>query len=86
LGDKAESLKIRVMLANIFKEYDPDIFSGFVAKEKNKYITNALIKIDTSKWSVPELSMGSTIDEELFKKLSALPFSFEVSVDPEDLL
>lgn len=86
LGDKEQTIKARKTLEEIFKEYSPEIFSGFVARFKGKYVTNALIKIDPHKWSLPELKENSAIDESLYKKLSALPPSFEVLVDPEDLL
>jgi len=86
LGDKDESIEAKRILRELFKEYNPEIFSGFVAKNKNKYVTNALIKIDPKKWSLPELSAGSSIDQNLYNLLSSLPPSYEVSVDPEDLL
>ncbi len=86
LGSKEQTTKAREMLKEIFKEYDPEIFSGFVAKFKGKYVTNALIKLDPKKWSLPELSLNSSIDENLLQKLLSLPPSFEVTVDPEDLL
>jgi primosomal protein N' len=86
LGDKEQTIKARKILGEIFKEYSPEIFSGFVARLKGKYITNALIKIDPKKWSLPEISAGSFIDENLFAKLLSLPPNFEVFVDPEDLL
>src|ERR1035437_628239 len=86
LGDKEQTIKAKKILEETFKEYKPEIFSGFVARLKNKYVTNMLIKINTKKWSLPEISMGSSIDENLFNKLSSLPPSFEIFVDPEDLL
>ena len=86
LGDKEQTIKARGVLKEVFAEYSPEIFSGFVTRLKGKYVTNALIKIDPQKWSLPELKENSAIDENLFKKLSALPFTFEVTVDPEDLL
>lgn len=86
LGDKVETLKARKMLEEIFKEHEPEIFSGFITKLKNKYVTNALIKINPKKWSLSEISTDSSIDENLLNKLSALPPSFQVLVDPEDLL
>lgn len=109
LGDKEQTLKAKKMLEEIFKEYSPIIFSGFVPRlkpdrpsaalqqlragnamrnitDRGKYVTNALIKIDPKKWSLPELSAGSSIDENLLTKLLSLPPSFEVLVDPEDLL
>jgi len=85
-GDKEQTIKARKILEEIFKEYSPEIFSGFIAKNKSKYVTNTLIKIDTQKWSLPEISTNSSIDENLFAKLLSLPSSFEIFVDPEDLL
>lgn len=76
LGDKTETLKARKLLEENFKEYNPEIFSGFVAKLKGKYVTNALIKIERGKW----------VDKILLTKFLSLPVSFEVFVDPEDLL
>jgi primosomal protein N' (replication factor Y) len=86
LGNKTETLKAKQILKEIFKDYSPLIFSGFVERLKGKYATNALIKIDTQKWSLPELSLNSSLDETLLAKLLSLPPSFEVFVDPEDLL
>jgi primosomal protein N' (replication factor Y) len=86
LGSREEVQKTRYLLEEMFKEYNPLIFSGFVAKQKNKYVTNALLKINPSKWSLPELSANSSIDENLSAKLLSLPPTFSISVDPEDLL
>ena len=86
LGDKEDTLKTKNALAEVFKEYDPLIFSGFVAKQKEKYMTNTLIRLDPKKWSLPELSSSSTIEEDLFEKLEHLPIDFNISIDPEDLL
>ncbi len=86
LGDKLGSIEAKKLLRELFKEYNPEIFSGFIAKNKNQYVTNALIKLDPKKWSLPELSASSSIDQNLFNLLSSLPPSYEVSVDPEDLL
>ena len=86
LGEKGDTLKAKEALKEIFKDYNPDIFSGFVQKMKNKYTTNALIKIDPILWSLPSLVIGGKIDQNLHKKLSHLPADFEISVDPEDLL
>jgi primosomal protein N' len=96
LGDKEQTIKAKKILEEVFsaqggsasggKEYSPEIFSGFVARLKGKYVTNALIKIDPKKWSLPEISAGSSIDENLLSKLLSLPSNFDVFVDPEDLL
>jgi primosomal protein N' (replication factor Y) (superfamily II helicase) len=84
-GDKEQTIKAKKALEEIFKEYSPLIFSGFVTKNKNQYVTNALIKIAPKKWSLPELSINSSIDQGLFNLLYSLPSDYEVSVDPEDL-
>jgi len=86
LGDKEETINAKKLLKELLQEYEPEIFSGFVAKLKNKYVTNALIKIDIKKWSLPEISADSSIDQNLSAKLLSLPPSFSVNVDPEDLL
>lgn len=86
MGDKEESDHTKKALEDIFKDYDPDIFSGFINKIKDKYVTNMLIKIDSKKWSLPELSANSEIDEKLLAKLISLPHEFSVNIDPENLL
>jgi len=85
LGDKEQTLRAKKFLGETLKEYSPVIFSGFIAKLKGKYVTNALIRLNPEKWSLPELSAGN-IDEDLLNKLLSLPTPFEVRVDPEDLL
>ncbi|MFA6300996.1 MAG: hypothetical protein WC609_01455 [Candidatus Paceibacterota bacterium] len=86
LGDKEETAKRRKALSEVFKNYSPEIFSGFIAKYKGKYVTNALIRIEPNEWSLPELKENSTMKEDLYNKLSALPPGYEIFVDPEDLL
>ena len=86
LGNKEDTINAKKMLSEFLKDYHPEIFSGFVAKFKNKYVTNVLIKMDPKKWSLSELSVNSSIDENLLEKLLSLPPTFSISVDPEDLL
>jgi primosomal protein N' len=86
LGDKEATARAKNILKEIFSEYKPEIFSGFVSRLKGKYMTNALIKIEPYKWSIPELLFHSTIDETLLQKLQSLPPNFNIAVDPEDLL
>lgn len=85
-GSRQEALETKKALMETFKEYQPEIFSGFVARLKDKYVTNALIKVDPKIWSLPELSSGSKISETLLAKLSLLPANFDIFIDPEDLL
>ena len=86
MGTKEELSHIKKALEEVFKDYSPDIFSGFVSKMKDKYVTNMLIKLDPKKWSLPELSANSEIDEKLLAKLLSLPHEFSVNIDPENLL
>lgn len=86
LGNKEESIEAKKTLRDLLKDYAPEIFNGFIAKNKNQYVTNALLKLEPKKWSLPELSANSSIDQNLFNLLSSLPPPYEVSVDPEDLL
>jgi primosomal protein N' len=85
LGSKIETAEVRKFLSKDFKEYEPEIFSGFLTKFKDKYITNALIKIEPKDWSLPELSHNAKIDEALSEKLLSLPLEFSINIDPEDL-
>lgn len=86
MGDKEETLRTKKILEDLFKEYSPEIFSGFVSKIQGKYITNMLIKINPAEWSLKELSVNAKMDEILYEKISSLPSSFNIYIDPEDLL
>ncbi len=83
-GNKEENVKIRKFLLDNFNEYNPEIFNIFLTKFKEKFITNLLIKIEIKNWSLPEITDNSIIDLNLFNKLSNLPNSFLVNIDPED--
>ena len=85
-GDKEETQKARKFLENTLEEYSPEVFSGFISQERGKYVTNALIKMDPKKWSLPEILSGASLDEDLLRKLLPLQPTFDVFVDPEDLL
>ena len=86
LGEKEETTKARHAVTEVFKDYNPIIFSGFIAKQKGKYRTNALIKLNRNNWSVSELSNNSVIEQNLFEKLSSLPPFFSININPDDLL
>lgn len=85
-GDKKSTENARTVLKEIFEEYNPEIFSGFISKQKEEYVTNALIRIESRKWCLKELSSTGIIDENLKNKLSLLPNEFTIAIDPEDLL
>src|SRR3989338_1157578 len=86
LGKKSEVLETRERLKEIFKEYEPEIFSGFIPRIKDKYSANMLLKINPERWSLPSLLTGGNIDRNLSQKLRSLPRNFKIKVDPEDLL
>lgn len=85
-GTKEEAIDTKKALLEVFHTYDPEIFSGFVARLQNKYVTNALIKLEPKEWSLPELTLGSHMNADLLAKLSSLPADIDVFIDPEDLL
>ena len=86
LGNKDEIENTKKYLEEIFKDYNIEIFSGFIAKVKDKYMTNMLIKMLPEKWSLNELSNNASIDENLLNKLLSLPREFSVKIDPEDII
>lgn len=86
IGDKESTYVAKKELQETFKEYNPEIFGGFVAKLKNKFVTHMLIKIDLEKWSLSDIYKERMIDKKLLTKISNLPPQFIVNVDPEDLL
>ncbi|MFA7285305.1 MAG: hypothetical protein WC011_00450 [Candidatus Paceibacterota bacterium] len=85
-GDKEETKKVKDFLTEYLKEYNPTIFGGFISKSKNQYITNTLLKLEKKDWSLPSLSLEGNLNEKLSKKLSDLPETFNIQIDPEDLL
>lgn len=86
LGDKKEIQEIKKSLQEIFTEYNPELFTGFIAKIKDKYNINMLITLDIEKWSLKEVSNKGSVDEKLFNLLSNLPPAFQIYVDPENIL
>ena len=84
-GTATETQNAKLLLEELLKQYDPQIFSAFIGKIKGQYITNTVIKIDPILWPLL-IDDKKIIDQELSKKLSLLPPSFSVNIDPEDLL
>ncbi len=85
-GDKATSKNAKEFLEEILKDYNPEIYSGRIAKSDNKFITNALIRVSPRHWSLPEITTGGVLDPDLLNKLLPLVPTFEINIDPEDLL
>lgn len=86
IGDKIKTDIAKKLLEETFKEYNPEIFSGFIAKQKNKYATNMILKLPPENWSLPAITPKSKIDQILLNKILSLTPNFIVQVDPEDLL
>ncbi len=84
-GTVSETKKARELLNRLLNSYDPQIFSAFISKIKGQYITNTVIKIDPKLWPLP-VDNKKVIDNQLINKLSLLPPSFSINIDPEDLL
>jgi len=76
IGGKSTVEKEIEKLANKLSEYEPLVFPSFISTVKGKYKINILIKLPEDKW----------VDERLLEELRALPMSFEVRVDPNDML
>lgn len=85
-GEKKEINEVKKYLEETFKLYEPEIFAGFIAKVKDKYNINMLITLKPENWSILELSGTGSIDEKLFNLLTSLPPSFNIYVDPENIL
>lgn len=89
IGNRSETENARNFLDKTLEEYNPQVFSAFISKIKNKYITNTIIKIDPKLWALPtgeKTKEESKIESDLLERLYKLPPSFSINVDPEDLL
>ncbi len=84
-GTAEETEKARVLVEKILGDYEPQIFSAFVGRIKGQYITNTVIKVDPKDWPLL-INDKLKINETISNKLSLLPPSFSINIDPEDLL
>jgi len=85
-GNKRDSDKAVKTMEELFGEYKPEIFKAYIPRIKNRYVTNMVIRLERSKWSVSALLEGGTINEPLLQKFYSLPPSWTIQVDPESLL
>lgn len=85
-GIKEESQEVKKFLGELFVNYDIDIFGSPTNGDKNKYTSNILIKLDRKSWSLPSLTLGGKIDQELLNKIRTLPKIFSINIDPENIL
>ncbi len=84
-GTSKETEMARDFIERLLGNYEPQIFSAFVSKVKGHYITNTVIKVDPFIWPLPtdDKYIGN---KDLAQKLSKLPPTFSINIDPEDLL
>lgn len=79
-GAKPDVLADMEKLEAHLAEHEPFIFPAFVPTIKGKYRLHALLKLKLADWQV------KMIKPELLALLKSLPPSYEVEVDPEDIL
>lgn len=75
-GKRQDGARAMNEIKKIFETYHPVTFPSFIARVKNKYRTNALIKIPPGGWP----------NEELTALIRALPPDIEVRVNPESVI
>ena len=75
-GTKSFVIKETEFLKNIFKDYNPTIFSSTHEKRGEPAAINAVIKLPKEKW----------VAGALLSILKSLPVHFEIKVDPDNLL
>lgn len=86
LDKKEDRQKTKHFIENYLRDYNPDIFSAFIGKIKDHYITNILIRLEKENWYFNSKEKKISIDEKLYEKLIALPRDFIIQTDPEDII
>ena len=85
-GSSTALVTQRNYLANMFKEYSPDIFKGVPIRGSGTQTLSMVLRIPRNKWSLPTLSEKGCIDFILEERLRSLPLSYRILIDPENLL
>lgn len=75
-GKKQDGVDAMAEIERIFGVYHPVTFPSFIARVKNQYRMNGLIKIPDGKWPDPELAA----------LIRTLPQETSVKVDPESVI
>lgn len=70
------ALEAMARMKSYFADYRPMIFPAFTAKIKGRHVMNIVLKIDPETWP----------DQTLLAKLSGLPPSYAIAVDPDTIL
>lgn len=79
-GTKTDVLSDMEELEKTLAEYNPIIFPAFIPTVKGKYRLHALLRLKLEDWKIER------VKPELLNILKSLPPSYEVGVDPEDIL
>ncbi len=79
-GLKADVLADMEALEKVLVDYEPLIFPAFIPTIKGRYRLHALLRLPLETWKVDH------IKPELLAILKHLPPSYEIGVDPEDIL
>jgi len=75
----------RAFILEHLTDYKPKVFRAMRTKAGLVSI-NVALKVPRILWLIPSIKLGGTIDQTLHSLLSALPPSWTVQVDPEDLV
>lgn len=75
-GKPRDAEKEMERLAAILGKYSPHLYPSFAPVARGTHAINALLRIERNEW----------VDEGLLEILRALPPSFTIKIDPEDLL
>jgi primosomal protein N' (replication factor Y) len=81
-GGRPEGKVAMAEIEKLFSLYHPVSFPGFIAKVKNKFIMNALIKIPSSE----DGKQRDWPNDELLSLIRSLPTEISVRVDPESVI
>jgi len=84
-GKKIDVVKNSTKLKGFLAEYSPEQFPALIKTAKGLYNMNLLLKLPREKWLIPSNKKVSSLDDVLLKKLLALPISYKIEVDPEDM-
>ena len=87
-GKKQDGAEAMNDIGRIFGAYHPVVFPSFIARVKNQYRTNALIKIPVGLQSAPPDTKEANgwPNAEIAELIRALPPEIEVRVNPESVI
>lgn len=84
-GKQDDVDEARVFILDHVSDYKPKVFRALRTKAGLVSI-NVALKVPRASWLIPAIKLGGSIDSALHTKLSSLPPSWTIQVDPEDLV